>query len=29
MPVFYPTEAQFKDPILYIESLIEGKEEIT
>jgi hypothetical protein len=29
MPVFYPTEADFKDPIVYIESLIEGKEDIT
>lgn len=28
MPVFHPTEAEFRDPILYIESLLAGNAEI-
>jgi hypothetical protein len=28
MPIYYPTEDQFKNPIVYIESLINGKENI-
>lgn len=28
MPIYFPTEDQFKNPIVYIESLVNGKENI-